>query len=80
MFYAYVLKSEKHGYFYKGHCQHLEKRLAQHNSGMTISIRPYIPFKIVYFEEFESESEALQREKYFKTSSGRKFLKKMMAP
>jgi len=80
MFYAYVLKSENHDYFYKGHCQDLEKRLAQHNSGMTISIRPYIPFEIVYFEEFESESEAILREKYFKTSSGRKFLKKMLTP
>ncbi|SFT72619.1 putative endonuclease [Algoriphagus locisalis] len=80
MFYAYVLKSEKYEYFYKGHCQDLEKRLAQHNSGMTKSIRPYIPFSIVYFEGFESLSEAIQREKYFKTASGRKFLKKVMAP
>jgi len=46
MFYAYVLKSVNHDYIYKGHCEDLGKRLNEHNSGMTKSIRPYIPFKI----------------------------------
>jgi putative endonuclease len=79
MFFAYVIKSIKHDYYYKGHCQDLEKRLGQHNSGMTESIKPYIPFIVVYFEEFETEEQAIKREKYFKTSSGRRFLKKVMA-
>ena len=78
MYYAYVLKSINHGFQYKGHCQDLEKRLSQHNSGMTESIRPYIPFEIVYKEEFASESEAIAREKYFKTSAGRRYLNKMI--
>ena len=75
MYYTYVLKSNEHDYFYKGHCQDLEKRIIQHNSGMTKSIRPYIPFKLVYFEKFETEKEVIAREKYFKTSAGRRFLK-----
>jgi putative endonuclease len=75
MFYAYVLKSEKFDYFYKGHCKNLEQRLKEHNSGMTTSIRPYLPFKIVYFEEFQTVEEAILREKFLKTSSGRRFLK-----
>ncbi len=79
MFFAYVLKSIEHDYFYKGHCQNLEVRLVQHNSGMTKSIRPYIPFKLIYFESFESELEAIQREKYFKSAAGRRFLKKVIA-
>jgi putative endonuclease len=76
MFFAYVLKSNEHDYFYKGHCQNLEKRLNQHNSGKTKSIKPYIPFSIVYTEEFQTEFEAIEREKYFKTAAGRRFLKK----
>ncbi|MBS4064676.1 MAG: GIY-YIG nuclease family protein [Chitinophagaceae bacterium] len=79
MYYAYVLKSVHHDYFYKGHCYNLEARLQQHNSGMTVSIKPYIPFKLVYFEEFETEAEAIQREKYFKTSAGRRYLKIKLA-
>ncbi|MBX9781841.1 MAG: GIY-YIG nuclease family protein [Chitinophagaceae bacterium] len=78
MYYAYVLKSVEHDYYYKGHCHDLEKRLHQHNSGMTESIRPFIPFFIIYFEEFETEQEAIQQEKYFKTSAGRRYLKKKM--
>ncbi len=78
-YYAYVLKSKVHNYYYKGHCKNLQKRLIQHNSGMTVSIRPYIPFEIVYFEEFETEIEAIKREKYFKTSRGREFLRKILA-
>ena len=75
MFYAYVLKSINHNFFYKGHCQNLEARLKQHNSGLTQSTKPYLPFEIVYYEEFQNESEAIQREKYFKTAAGRRFLK-----
>ena len=78
MFFAYVIKSIKHDYFYKGHCEDLEKRIQQHNLGMTISIKPYIPFILVYYEEFESEQEAIKREKYFKSAAGRRFLKKKM--
>ena len=78
VYFAYVLKSKHFDYFYKGHCKDLQKRLDQHNSGMTVSIRPYIPFEIVYFEEFETLSEAINREKYFKSSRGRQFLKKIL--
>jgi len=75
MFYAYVLKSLNHDYLYKGHCQDLNSRINQHNSGMTKSIVPYIPFKIIYFEVFDTIAEAVAREKYFKTAAGRRFLK-----
>jgi putative endonuclease len=42
---------------------------------MTASIRTYIPFVLVYFEEFQTREEAIKREKYFKSAAGRKFLK-----
>ena len=76
MFYAYVLKSINHDFYYKGHCENLEERLAQHNSGMTESIRPYIPFKLIFSEKFFTRKEAINREKYFKSAAGRRFLKK----
>ena len=75
MFYAYVIKSISCDHFYKGHCEDLNIRLKQHNSGMTESIKPYIPFEIVYFEEFAIRNDAIKREKYFKSAAGRKFLK-----
>ena len=75
MFYAYVIRSIKFNYYYKGHCENLEVRLSQHNSGVTISIRKYVPFEIVYFEQFETREQAIKRERYFKTAAGRRFLK-----
>ena len=78
MFHAYVLKSINHDFFYKGHCEDLDERLMQHNSGMTQSIRPYMPFIIVYSEEFLTREEAIEREKYFKSAAGRRFLKKKL--
>ena len=55
--------------------QNLERRLKEHNSGETKSNKAYAPFKIVYFEEHENADDARKREKYLKTSAGRRFLK-----
>ena len=79
MYFAYVLKSIHHDYYYKGHCQDLILRLEQLNSGLTFSIRPYIPFMIAYYEAYETENESIAREKYFKTAAGRKFIKKKLS-
>ena len=75
MFYAYVIRSIKFNFYYKGHCENLQNRLKQHNAGMTESIRRYGPFEIVYFETFPTRSQAVKREKYFKSAAGRRFLK-----
>jgi len=75
MFFAYVIKSIHHDYIYKGHCENLEKRLQQHNAGYTESIKKWVPFKLAYYESFETREEAIKREKYFKSAAGRRFLK-----
>jgi putative endonuclease len=79
MFYAYVIQSEKDASFYKGHCEDLEIRLKQHNSGLTTSIKGKIPFRLVYQETFLTREEAIKREKYFKSAAGRRFLKSKLA-
>ena len=78
MYYVYVLRSIPYGNFYKGFCCDLERRLIEHNSGKTKSNKHFIPWEIVYFEKVESVEEAVSRERYFKTSAGRKFLKKVI--
>lgn len=79
MFYAYVVKSAHKEYLYKGHCKDLNKRIQQHNAGSTVSLLPYIPVELVYYEEFSTKEEAIKREKYFKSSAGRRFLKAKIA-
>jgi len=77
MFLVYVLKSEKDGRLYKGYCENMELRLNEHNGGRVTSTRGYRPWKVVYTERFATEREALVREKYLKSGSGREFLKSL---
>jgi putative endonuclease len=77
-FFAYVLYSETCNRLYKGNCGNLTERLKQHNSGHTKSTKPFVPWKLVYFEEFETRVEAVKREKYFKTAAGRRYIKNIL--
>jgi len=36
------------------------------------------PFKLIYYEEFQSEREARNREKFLKTGKGREYIKKIV--
>ncbi len=75
MFYAYVLYSPKFKRFYKGQTEDLNIRINQHNTGRVKSTKAYTPWEIVYFEKFWQRKDALEREQYFKTAAGRRFLK-----
>ena len=77
-YYVYVLESEKDKRWYKGHTVDIDKRIIEHNTGKTKSTKGFIPWRLVYFEVFETREEAIQRERYFKTGSGREFLKKII--
>ena len=71
----YVIYSDSADRFYKGHCEDISRRLKEHNSGRTKSIKAFIPWRIVYYEESSTRDEAIKREHYFKTSAGRRYLK-----
>lgn len=68
------------GRLYKGHTSRLEERLKEHNSGKTSSTKGYRPWKLVYYEIFEIEKDAIAREKFLKSGIGREFLKKKLWP
>jgi putative endonuclease len=78
MFFTYVIFSRNFNRFYKGHCQDIDIRLKEHNSGKTSSTKPFIPWEFVYYESFETIEGSVKREKYFKTAAGRRFLKKVL--
>ena len=50
----------------------LEKRLKEHNSGKSTYTKKFMPWELVYFEMLETRVEARIREKYLKTSEGKK--------
>ena len=72
MFFVYVLQSLKDGSKYIGYTESLEKRLKEHNQGKTKSIKHKVPFKVVYFEEYKSKTEARKRELKLKRNSWEK--------
>lgn len=68
MYYTYVLESLKDHKRYIGSSGDWEKRLMMHNSGKVFSTKNRRPFKMIFLEEFETQSEARWRERSFKHS------------
>ena len=68
MYYTYVLESLKDHKRYIGSTSDLESRLARHNEGAVLSTKVRRPFRVIYFEEFKTLSEARWRERSFKHS------------
>ena len=75
MYYVYILLSEAKTRTYTGVADDVEKRLKEHNDGKVISSRPYRPYKIVHTESFETLREARQKEKFYKSTTGRRRLR-----
>lgn len=61
-YYVYILESEKNGKRYTGYTENLKERLRRHNSGGVKSTAPNKPYKLVYYEEFDSIDAAKGRE------------------
>jgi putative endonuclease len=77
MFTVYALKSLSHNFIYVGMTENLEERLRRHNNGYNKSTKRFAPFELVYSEKCESGEAARTREKYFKTTSGKRFLRSL---
>lgn len=62
MNYVYILKCSD-GTLYTGYTNNLEKRLKVHNSGKGAKYtRCRLPVELIYYEEYETKSEAMKRE------------------
>lgn len=75
-YYSYVLRSLKNGILYKGSTEDIDKRLKSHNTGMVNYTSKHMPWELVKSEKFDSRSEAMKREKWYKTGVGRDWIKK----
>ena len=78
MHYLYILQSEKDKDFYTGTTSDLKKRFIEHNSGKNFSTAPRRPLKLIYYEAYLLKSDAGAREKYLKTSMGRRVIRKQL--
>lgn len=78
MFTVYAIKSERQNYIYVGMTSDLSKRINAHNSGYEKTTKAYRPFVLIYEEVFEVRIKAREKEKYLKTTSGKRFLRKQI--
>jgi len=69
--FLYILQSIKNGRYYIGSTTDIEKRFKEHQSGRVQSTKAYLPYKLVFKEEFPAKvAEDLElRLKRFKSRS-----------
>lgn len=75
---VYVLKSLSSLKSYVGFSDDVNRRLKEHNSGKNYYTKRYMPWKIIHTEEFKLLKEAVKREKYLKSASGRRIVLKKL--
>lgn len=74
-YYTYVLRCEKTKTFYTGATNNLEKRIEQHNKGQVCYTKNKLPIKLVYFEACLNKHNAYRRERYLKTTMGKRYIR-----
>jgi putative endonuclease len=75
---VYAIWSERFNRIYVGMSQDIEKRLKEHNAGITQSTRAFRPWKIIFTANFENWEIGRSAEKYYKSGIGKEFLKKLV--
>jgi putative endonuclease len=73
--YVYVLRSLKDQMFYVGFTKNLKGRVEAHNGGLVPSTKRRTPMELVYWEGCRNQSDATSREKYLKSSWGKRYIK-----
>ena len=74
MVYVYVLKSRKDNGLYIGCTKDLRIRIKEHSIGRVKSTKNRLPIELIYYEACLNESDSFRREKYLKTTYGRRYL------
>jgi putative endonuclease len=75
-FSVYVIKSVE-GFRYTGMTEDLQNRLQEHNNkSKSFWTKRGNQWRLIFFKNFASKSEALKYEKWLKSGVGREYLKK----
>ncbi|MGH9649779.1 MAG: GIY-YIG nuclease family protein [Terriglobales bacterium] len=79
MHYTYVLLSGSAAHFYTGYSGDLRKRLADHARGRVRWTASRRPVQLVYYEACLSREDALRRERFLKSGTGKRYLRNRLA-
>jgi putative endonuclease len=80
MYFIYILYSASANKYYVGHTDNLERRLFEHNNGMTrFTSNIASDWNIMYTETFESRTLAAKREREIKARKSRVYIQSLIA-
>jgi len=77
MYYLYILLLAN-GNLYKGITSDLQRRVKEHKLGKVQSTRYKRPIKLIYYEAYLLKSDAERRERFLKTTKGRRLLRQQL--
>lgn len=66
MYYVYLIKSLRNGRYYVGFTSDLRRRIKEHNSKQSKATSRYVPYEIVYYEDYKDVKDAKDRESKLK--------------
>lgn len=78
MFYNYIIRSKNNGRWYTGFTGDLRKRFKEHNDNKVPSTKGRGPFELIYYEASLNKHDAAAREKYLKSTMGKRYLRNRM--
>lgn len=79
MYHVYVLESRDNKSLYIGFTTDIDKRVGEHNSGRggrTTKLKK--DWQLIYYETYLDKRDALGREKFLKSGSGRRYIRKQL--
>ena len=75
MWFVYLIKSSE-GLLYTGMTTDVFRRIQEHNSGISTWSSRGSNWELVYEETFKTANDARMREKYFKSTAGKEWLRR----
>jgi len=57
----------------------LKRRMSEHKLGKVISTKNKRPVKLIHYEAYLSKGDAMRREKFLKTTEGKRDLKRQLS-
>ncbi len=77
-YFVYIIKSLKDNSFYIGSTNDLDRRLSEHNQGLSKYTSAKMPWDLVYSESFGDVTAARKREYFLKKQRNRAFYQKLI--
>ena len=77
MYYFYILLLNN-GSLYKGSTLNLKRRIKEHQLKKVKSTKNKSPFRLIYYEAYLLKSDAQRRERFLKTTEGRRLLRQQL--